>query len=422
MRVAVEEAVPEDHRHPDVRHPVGELAALLAVWPETSRSRSCDAVQALEREHPCRRVAPYHLGITTRSSSPKLRRNDLGVARLVQVVELLAGSSARTRRRAPSASMKSSARTRSRTKRAAERISVRSDSIWRGAFGSLHLDDDVLARRQRRAMHLADRGGGDRCLVEREKRALDGEAELLLDHLLDVGERHRRDVVLELAQLGDDVERHDVRPGREQLAELDERRPELVEHLAQPAPAVGRAASVVGPARRRSTTYPKPWRVATRPISERRPSVRWGCAVSSSVSPACSTATGCGLEQPDAVLELRDPQRRDRRSPRAARAGAWRSAGRPARRGGHRAELLRLAAPARERVAHGSPQVVALEPDEAREVVGEVVGGLGGQRSQPSPASSAVSSVRGSARARLGCSVPVHARSVRGRAAAPESC
>ena len=32
---------------------------------------------------------------------------------------------------------------------------------------------------------------------------------------------------------------HDVGPRREQLAELDERRPELVEHLAQPAAAVG---------------------------------------------------------------------------------------------------------------------------------------------------------------------------------------
>ena len=46
-------------------------------------------------------------------------------------------------------------------------------------------------------------------------------------------ERKRPHVVLQAPQLGDDVRRHDVRPRREQLAELDERRAELVEHLAE---------------------------------------------------------------------------------------------------------------------------------------------------------------------------------------------
>src|SRR5439155_14880610 len=45
--------------------------------------------------------------------------------------------------------------------------------------------------------------------------------------------RERRDVVLELAQLEDDVGRNDVGAGREQLPELDEGRAELVEHLPQ---------------------------------------------------------------------------------------------------------------------------------------------------------------------------------------------
>ncbi len=48
-------------------------------------------------------------------------------------------------------------------------------------------------------------------------------------------ERERPDVVLEAAELDDDVRRHDVRPSREELAELDEGRPELVEQLAQMA-------------------------------------------------------------------------------------------------------------------------------------------------------------------------------------------
>ena len=60
--------------------------------------------------------------------------------------------------------------------------------------------------------------------------------------LLDLRERERADVVLEAAQLGDDVGREHVGPRREQLAELDEGRAELVEHLAQVLAALRRLA------------------------------------------------------------------------------------------------------------------------------------------------------------------------------------
>ena len=93
-------------------------------------------------------------------------------------------------------------------------------------------------------MHLADRRGGDRRRVEVEERALERQAELALDDLLDLLERERPDVVLQPAQLGDDVRRHDVGPRREQLAELHERRPELVEHLAQVGAALSRGVAL----------------------------------------------------------------------------------------------------------------------------------------------------------------------------------
>ena len=62
---------------------------------------------------------------------------------------------------------------------------------------------------------------------------LERQAEVLLDDLPRLFERKGRDLVLERLQLEDDVRRNDVRTGREELAELDEGRPELVEHLAQ---------------------------------------------------------------------------------------------------------------------------------------------------------------------------------------------
>src|SRR4029079_5574931 len=87
-------------------------------------------------------------------------------------------------------------------------------------------------------MDLADRRRRGRLFVELEEGLLDRQAELLLDHAPDVGERNRPDIVLELLELDHDVGRADVRTSREQLAELDEGRPELVQHLPQPAPAV----------------------------------------------------------------------------------------------------------------------------------------------------------------------------------------
>ena len=80
-------------------------------------------------------------------------------------------------------------------------------------------------------MDLADRGGRHRHRVELAEQPLDRLAEALLDHLLSLLVGERRDVVLEAAELGDDVRRQDVRTHREELAELDEGRAELVEHL-----------------------------------------------------------------------------------------------------------------------------------------------------------------------------------------------
>ncbi len=105
--------------------------------------------------------------------------------------------------------------------------------------GPLHLDRDAVPVRQDGAVHLADRGRRDRPLLELDEELLELEPELALDDLAHRGERHGPHVVLEPAQLGDDVRRHDVGAGREQLPELDERRAELVEQLAQADAACG---------------------------------------------------------------------------------------------------------------------------------------------------------------------------------------
>src|SRR5439155_21115672 len=80
----------------------------------------------------------------------------------------------------------------------------------------------------------------DRAFREVDEELVDRESEVLLHDRLDVGEREGANVILESAQLGDDVRRQDVGPRREELAELDERRAELVEHLAEVLAALRR--------------------------------------------------------------------------------------------------------------------------------------------------------------------------------------
>jgi hypothetical protein len=112
----------------------------------------------------------------------------------------------------------------------------------------LHLHRDAPAVREHRPMHLADRRRGHRLRLELDEQPLDRQVEVLGDDALHVREREGRDVVLEAAELRDDVRRHDVGPRREQLPELDEGRAELVQHLAQVAPARGRAVCGCTPA------------------------------------------------------------------------------------------------------------------------------------------------------------------------------
>ena len=106
-------------------------------------------------------------------------------------------------------------------------------------LGPLHLDGDRPAVRERGPVDLADRRGGQRLLLELEEEPPQRQVEIFLDHPLHVLERERPDVVLQAAQLADDVRREEIRPHREQLAELHEGRAEIVEQLAEVAAALG---------------------------------------------------------------------------------------------------------------------------------------------------------------------------------------
>ena len=241
MRVAVEEPVAEDHRHPRLGDQVREPAALVDRPRVELEIADLDAVEILERQHTRARVAPVDARHRDVRMPGEVEVERLRVAALEAVVELLpdrlrefVDELARVDEVEHAHALDDEPR------RLLEQLDVALDRGRR--VRPLHLDGDAAPVREHRAVHLADRRRRQHLLVELEEEPLDRLAELLADHALDIHERKRPHLILQAAQLGDDVRRHDVGPRREQLPELDERRPELVEHLAQMAAARGRRA------------------------------------------------------------------------------------------------------------------------------------------------------------------------------------
>ena len=85
-------------------------------------------------------------------------------------------------------------------------------------------------------MYLRNRGAGDRDQVKVGKGILIGAAGIVAidaikcaDHLVCTERRHR---ILQRGQTGSDIGRNQIWPGRKQLSELDENRPQFFERLA----------------------------------------------------------------------------------------------------------------------------------------------------------------------------------------------
>lgn len=105
----------------------------------------------------------------------------------------------------------------------------------------LHLDHHLGARPDELGgMDLSQRGRGERLRIEAAEDALDRSPELALDDPPRLLSGERNSLILELLELLGDVERNEVGTGGQELAQLDERRPELLERAAQALSAADR--------------------------------------------------------------------------------------------------------------------------------------------------------------------------------------
>src|SRR6266545_2768294 len=232
MRIAVEEAVPEDHRHPGLRDHLRQALALLEGVAGLVDVGEPPALDELQRQHPGPRVAPVDARDVDVRMAREVAVERLGIAPLEPVVELLAdGARELVDDLADVDEVEGAYALLDDPRSLVEEAEVGFDLLRRAR--ALHLDGHGMAVREDGAVHLADRRRRDRLGVELDVEALDRLAELLEHHALDLLVREGAYVVLEAPQLGDDVRREDVGPHREQLAELDEGRAQLLEELAE---------------------------------------------------------------------------------------------------------------------------------------------------------------------------------------------
>jgi len=91
----------------------------------------------------------------------------------------------------------------------------------------LHLDDDLGAAEQSGGVHLGHRGSGQRLGVDVVEHLV-YRAQLVTEYRLHIGPRDRRRLVLQVRQLADELNRHQVASGGQLLAELHERHAALV--------------------------------------------------------------------------------------------------------------------------------------------------------------------------------------------------
>src|SRR6185503_4649941 len=237
VRVGMEEAVPEDHVHLRLGDQIGEPPPLLQRVRLGVEVPKLHALEELQREHARARVAPEDARNSHMRMPGEVAVELLGVARLHAVIELLADRARElVHERGGVDELERLDAVADEARRLVHQLEVGLDLPRR--VRSLHLHRDAAPIGQRGPVNLADGRCRDGRFLEVEKELLDGQLELLLNDAFDLGVRDGRDVVLERLELEDDVGRDDVRARREKLAELDEGRPELVEHLPDAEAAV----------------------------------------------------------------------------------------------------------------------------------------------------------------------------------------
>jgi hypothetical protein len=232
VRIGVVDALHGHLMHVGAEELARQLSRALSAEPVVGVDLApCDA---LEHQHSLRHVRPDHRRHDEILVLAHEACDELGVVRLLDEVELAAQMHFEL----------VSERTRLQKLRA---LRVRLEQLRRRAHQrevdvdlvldprAAHLDDHLPPARQQRRVDLRDRRRREWLRVDADERV---RRQLRRDHFTDLIERHRRDLVHELAELLDVHVGKQVGPRRKELAELDIRRAELLERVPKLAGAL----------------------------------------------------------------------------------------------------------------------------------------------------------------------------------------
>ena len=232
MHVGVEEAVAEHLGEEDLHAGGGELGNVHAGFPQALDLADRDALHAVHHHHVFRAPVPIHFGHGEQRRIPEIASELRAVGRLPHQIELvfqmfleLGDHLARTQ--APAVGEQRLDQSRQRIEQADVVRDHRADA------GAQHFHRDRFAVRQAREMHLRDRSRGDRHGVEFDESFAHGLAQGGFDGG-DGGPRIERwHAVLQQRQFVSEIARYEVAPGGQQLAELDEDRPQRLQRAPQ---------------------------------------------------------------------------------------------------------------------------------------------------------------------------------------------
>ncbi|MBI5105850.1 MAG: response regulator, partial [Solirubrobacterales bacterium] len=228
MRIGVEEPILEHHLGDDPRRTLGQRMAVDPGSVQRVQVGDVEPPDPLERQHPRRRGVPVnardvHVGIAR-----EVRSEALGVAPFAEVVDLRPEGVRELLGDTDDVVARRSAPPPVRASREVEQdLEVAVDLLHDARPPDL--DDDLGPVLQHRRMGLADRCGRQRLGVEGGEDLGGRATELASDDGLDVLPRYGGRRVLQPRQLRLVLRRQQVGPCGEDLAELDERRTQLLE-------------------------------------------------------------------------------------------------------------------------------------------------------------------------------------------------
>ena len=232
MRIGVEEAVLDDHLQHRLRAALRQQHAVEPGGVHPRQLMAGNAVDALLHIDPLAGPVPVDGRDDDVLAPGEMGGDTLGVVALALQVQLAA-------QRAPELAHQAGRLVGAQVgplvlgqlRQALEQAQIGLDD--RADAGPAHLDDDLGAVVQLRAVHLRDRGRRQRLGIEAGEDLLGRRAQVLGElgaHHLD---RHRRRLTVQLFEFGDPGRAEQVGAAGQDLAELDEGRPQILERHAQ---------------------------------------------------------------------------------------------------------------------------------------------------------------------------------------------